>query len=166
LLGLDSTIRKNKGTYESLVFKAQTNDNDDDPELKELKTTWDSIERDLRRTFPKHSMFREQSEDKKVEEPKGEESNESVEDADAAVPKREEPIGKQALRRILRSYSLYDKEVGYCQGMNFVAGMLLTFMSEEEAFWLLVGKSFRSASLHSHSSLTRIVHFYTLIVQK
>jgi hypothetical protein len=143
MLGLNS-IMKNK-TYESLVSKSQTND--DGPELNELKTTWDSIERDLRRTFPKHSMFREQSDEKKIEEPKGEESNASVEDADVEVPKREEPIGKQALRRILRAYSLYDKEVGYCQGMNFICGMLLTFMSEEEAFWLMVGRSSPSASL-------------------
>jgi len=28
--------------------------------------------------------------------------------------------------------------VGYCQGMNFIAAMFLTFLSEEESFWLLV----------------------------
>jgi hypothetical protein len=49
--------------------------------------------------------------------------------------------GQAALRRVLRAYSLYDREVGYCQGMNFIAGMFLTFVSEEEAFWLLVGKT-------------------------
>mmetsp|Transcript_27244 Transcript_27244/g.38537 ORF Transcript_27244/g.38537 Transcript_27244/m.38537 type:complete len:411 (-) Transcript_27244:222-1454(-) len=46
--------------------------------------------------------------------------------------------GQAALRRVLRAYSVYDREVGYCQGMNFIAGMFLTFMTEEEAFWLLV----------------------------
>eukprot|EP00531_Pseudo-nitzschia_arenysensis_P002173 CAMPEP_0116125060 /NCGR_PEP_ID=MMETSP0329-20121206/5611_1 /TAXON_ID=697910 /ORGANISM="Pseudo-nitzschia arenysensis, Strain B593" /LENGTH=551 /DNA_ID=CAMNT_0003619079 /DNA_START=688 /DNA_END=2346 /DNA_ORIENTATION=+ len=46
--------------------------------------------------------------------------------------------GQAALRRVLRAYSYYDREVGYCQGMNFIAGMFLTLMSEEEAFWLLV----------------------------
>jgi hypothetical protein len=50
------------------------------------------------------------------------------------------PGGQAALRRVLRAYSYYDQEVGYCQGMNFIAGMFLTFMTEEEAFWLLVGK--------------------------
>ena len=46
--------------------------------------------------------------------------------------------GQGALRRVLRAYSLYDTEVGYCQGMNFIAAMFLTFLSEEEAFYLLV----------------------------
>lgn len=48
------------------------------------------------------------------------------------------PNGQAALRRVLRAYSYYDREVSYCQGMNFIAGMFLTVMSEEEAFWLLV----------------------------
>ncbi len=46
--------------------------------------------------------------------------------------------GQAILRRVLRAYSLYDPEVGYCQGMNFIAGMFITFVTEEEAFWLLV----------------------------
>ncbi|KAL7539874.1 hypothetical protein ACHAXR_009684 [Thalassiosira sp. AJA248-18] len=46
--------------------------------------------------------------------------------------------GQGALRRVLRAYSMYDSEVGYCQGMNFISAMFLTFLSEEEAFWLLV----------------------------
>lgn len=131
-LGLNSVTIKKKGTYESLIAKSQGND--EEPELgNEHKATWDAIERDLKRTFPKHSMFREQREDKKNDDP----NDEGTEDADVTP---EEPCGKQALRRILRAYSLHDKEVGYCQGMNFIAGMLLTFMREEEAFWVLVGK--------------------------
>ena len=46
--------------------------------------------------------------------------------------------GQGALRRVLRAYSMYDTDVGYCQGMNFIAAMFLTFLSEEESFWLLV----------------------------
>lgn len=46
--------------------------------------------------------------------------------------------GQASLRRVLRAYNAYDPEVGYCQGMNFIAGMFITYMSEEEAYWLLV----------------------------
>ena len=42
-----------------------------------------------------------------------------------------------ALYNILRSYSIYNSEVGYCQGMNFIAGFLLIVSGfrEEECFW-------------------------------
>eukprot|EP01083_Nonionella_stella_P046914 125622_1 len=42
-----------------------------------------------------------------------------------------------ALRRVLSAYSVFNQRVGYCQGMNFIAALLLRFMSEEDAFWML-----------------------------
>ncbi|EFA85690.1 ankyrin repeat-containing protein [Heterostelium album PN500] len=36
------------------------------------------------------------------------------------------------------AYSIYDQEVGYCQGMSGIASILLMYMTEEEAFWSLV----------------------------
>ena len=33
------------------------------------------------------------------------------------------------------AYSLYNSELGYCQGMSQIAALLLMFMDEEEAFW-------------------------------
>ncbi|CAF1127714.1 unnamed protein product, partial [Didymodactylos carnosus] len=36
------------------------------------------------------------------------------------------------------AYSLYDREVGYCQGSAFIAGLLLMHMPEEDAFFVLV----------------------------
>lgn len=32
-------------------------------------------------------------------------------------------------------YASIDPEVGYCQGMGFIAGLLLTYMPEETAFY-------------------------------
>jgi len=67
--------------------------------------------------------------------------------------------GCAALRRVLNAYALHNPTVGYCQGMNFIAGcvlggvcacvlrsgtsgqlrtarrLLLLFMPEEDAFW-------------------------------
>lgn len=48
--------------------------------------------------------------------------------------------GCEGLERILRAYSLYNESVGYCQGMNYVAGLLLVVsgLREEDAFWVFV----------------------------
>jgi len=69
----------------------------------------DVIERDLDRTFPTHSIFNKHSD-----------------------------IGQGGLRNVLRAYAVYDQEVGYCQGMGFIAALFLMYMTEEDAFWLLV----------------------------
>ncbi|RXN03191.1 TBC1 domain family member 4-like isoform X2 [Labeo rohita] len=42
--------------------------------------------------------------------------------------------GQLSLYNLLKAYSLLDTEVGYCQGISFVAGLLLLHMSEEQAF--------------------------------
>ena len=40
---------------------------------------------------------------------------------------------------VLKAYSAYDSETSYCQGMNFIAAMLLNHIpDEEDAFWCLV----------------------------
>ncbi|KAK4518141.1 uncharacterized protein ATC70_001492 [Mucor velutinosus] len=46
--------------------------------------------------------------------------------------------GQRALERVLRAYSLYDADVGYCQGLAFLVGPLLLQMSEEDAFCVFV----------------------------
>jgi len=45
--------------------------------------------------------------------------------------------GQISLFRILRAYSVYDPEVGYCQGMSDITAFLLLYIEEEECFWLL-----------------------------
>lgn len=47
--------------------------------------------------------------------------------------------GRDALQRVLIAYSKKNTDVGYCQGMNFLAGILLLLMPEENAFWTLSG---------------------------
>lgn len=47
--------------------------------------------------------------------------------------------GRNSLRRLLIAYARHNPDVGYCQAMNFFAGILLLMMPEENAFWALVG---------------------------
>nr|GEX89128.1 hypothetical protein [Tanacetum cinerariifolium]GEX93052.1 hypothetical protein [Tanacetum cinerariifolium] len=48
------------------------------------------------------------------------------------------PEGHASLRRVLVGYSFRDSDVGYCQGLNYVAALLLLVMkTEEDAFWML-----------------------------
>jgi hypothetical protein len=42
------------------------------------------------------------------------------------------------LKNILVAYSWYNPEIGYCQSLNYIAGILLLNMSEELAFWTMV----------------------------
>eukprot|EP01050_Picozoa_sp_SAG11_P025082 SAG11_NODE_5547_length_1529_cov_4.364336_3_plen_77_part_00 len=42
-----------------------------------------------------------------------------------------------ALRRVLLAYSERNVAVGYCQGLNYVAALLLLAQPEELAFWSL-----------------------------
>ncbi|KAI8141180.1 rab-GTPase-TBC domain-containing protein [Fennellomyces sp. T-0311] len=67
------------------------------------------IQRDLARTFPCIDMF-----------------------------KQENGAGQLAMRRVLEAYSLYDSEVGYCQGLAFLVGPLLMNMPEVQAFCVFV----------------------------
>ncbi|XP_012270654.1 TBC1 domain family member 4 isoform X2 [Orussus abietinus] len=76
--------------------------------LKQLTSQQHAILIDLGRTFPNHPYF---------SSPLG--------------------PGQLALFNLLKAYSLLDHEVGYCQGLSFVAGVLLLHMAEDQAFFLL-----------------------------
>lgn len=48
--------------------------------------------------------------------------------------------GQQALRRVLQAFAIFDPEIGYVQGMNFVAGALL-YHSNTTIHWSSRGQS-------------------------
>ena len=73
------------------------------------KTPWlDQIEKDLKRTYVQHPYF---NNDEKVQ---------------------------AALRRVLIAYCWRNPLVSYSQSFNYIAGLMLLHLSEEEVFWLFV----------------------------
>ncbi|KAF4118894.1 TBC1 domain family member 1 isoform X2 [Onychostoma macrolepis] len=88
--------------------KPPTNDTPYKELLKQLTSQQHAILIDLGRTFPTHPYFSAQL-----------------------------GAGQLSLYNLLKAYSLLDPEVGYCQGLSFVAGVLLLHMSEEDAFHML-----------------------------
>ncbi|XP_045867678.1 USP6 N-terminal-like protein isoform X1 [Meles meles] len=67
------------------------------------------IDLDVNRTFRDHIMFRDRY-----------------------------GVKQQSLFHVLAAYSIYNTEVGYCQGMSQITALLLMYMNEEDAFWALV----------------------------
>lgn len=77
--------------------------------------------------------------------------------------------GRRQLYRVLNAYSIYDSEVGYCQGMNFIVATLLVQMPEETAFACFVCFMFRYnlRSLYSDhfEGLTRNLFFIEKLIK-
>uniref|UniRef100_A0A182XXC1 Rab-GAP TBC domain-containing protein n=1 Tax=Anopheles stephensi TaxID=30069 RepID=A0A182XXC1_ANOST len=80
--------------------------------MLELARNWSTearqIDKDVNRQFRDHIFYRERYSDM-----------------------------QRSLFNVLVAYSMYNSEVGYCQGMSGLAGVLLMYMKEEEAFWAL-----------------------------
>ncbi|EKX33766.1 hypothetical protein GUITHDRAFT_81165, partial [Guillardia theta CCMP2712] len=54
------------------------------------------------------------------------------------IPYIASPEGQERLRRCLLAYSAHNKELGYSQGMNFIAALLLLHLEDDEdTFWTL-----------------------------
>lgn len=78
--------------------------------------------------------------------------------------------GQRMLGRVLKCFSLHDKDIGYCQGLGFLVGPLLMNMGEREAFCTLVRLmdhySLQPSFLPSLSGLhMRIYQFSALLKQ-
>ncbi|KAJ1369920.1 hypothetical protein KIN20_031526 [Parelaphostrongylus tenuis] len=58
--------------------------------------------------------------------------------------RRRYDVKQRSLMNVLAAYSMYNTEVGYCQGMSQIAALLLMYLDEEDTFWcihaLMVGK--------------------------
>ncbi|ORM41373.1 Ecotropic viral integration site 5 -like protein [Babesia sp. Xinjiang] len=67
-----------------------------------------AIKKDLNRTFPEHAIFKDGAYAQKI------------------------------LFNVLHAYAMYNPDVGYCQGMAFIAGMLVLYMNEEDAFFTMI----------------------------
>jgi hypothetical protein len=67
------------------------------------------IARDITRTFTSHSMFREKG-----------------------------GVGQKRLFNVLKAFSVFNPEVGYCQGMGYLSATLMIYMSDEDTFACLV----------------------------
>ncbi|MBE3112762.1 MAG: TBC domain-containing protein, partial [Acidobacteria bacterium] len=46
--------------------------------------------------------------------------------------------GQRMLGKVLKNFSIYDREIGYCQGLAFLVGPLLMHMPDKAAFCVLV----------------------------
>lgn len=92
--------------------------------MRELAWRWSpdirQIDLDVNRTYRDHIMFRERYCSK-----------------------------QQELFNVLGAYSVYNLEIGYCQGMSQIAALLLMYLDEEDAFWALsILVSDRKFSMH------------------
>jgi hypothetical protein len=47
-------------------------------------------------------------------------------------------VGQIKLFNILKAYANYNLDLGYTQGMNTIAALLLMYLDEESSFWCLV----------------------------
>ena len=43
----------------------------------------------------------------------------------------------QNLRDVLEAFCIYNPQIGYCQGMNFIVSLCLLIMEPEESFWFV-----------------------------
>ncbi|CRG94985.1 GTPase-activating protein, putative [Plasmodium gallinaceum] len=68
-----------------------------------------TIKKDINRTYPKHILFKNNYEK-----------------------------GQKILFNVLKAYSNYNSDLGYCQGMAFIVATFILYMNEEDAFFMLI----------------------------
>ncbi|KAI0110262.1 RabGAP/TBC [Daldinia grandis] len=118
--GGPAVVAKHAGLYDGLLKQ----------KAKEVDV--EAIERDLHRTFPDNIKFRS------CPASASDSSQQALaKETEGIIPVPEKPM-IISLRRVLHAFAIYNPRIGYCQSLNFLAGLLLLFVeSEEHAFWLL-----------------------------
>ncbi|RYO76050.1 hypothetical protein DL766_003775 [Monosporascus sp. MC13-8B] len=125
--GGPAILAKHAGLYDELLKR----------DVKDVDL--EAIERDLHRTFPDNFKFRSHSASALAEPAGSRNSQYTVKNAPPSdgTKRRETPM-ISSLRRVLHAFAIYNPRIGYCQSLNFLAGLLLLFVeTEEHAFWLL-----------------------------
>ncbi|GAB7355581.1 hypothetical protein MBLNU459_g6050t1 [Dothideomycetes sp. NU459] len=92
-------------------------------------TDREHIERDLNRTFPDNVRFK--PDPTTVEAQQAQVSGDGSDQPETSMVR--------SLRRVLQAFAVHNPGIGYCQSLNFIAGLLLLFLDEDEekAFVLL-----------------------------
>ncbi|KAG5980959.1 hypothetical protein E4U55_003440 [Claviceps digitariae] len=134
--GGPAILAKYAGLYEKLLHQSA--------KLVDIE----AIERDLHRTFPDNIQFKPSAQSSHSADSNSERNSQitmtrSSADEDRPRPgpppaNANEPPIITSLRRVLHAFSIYNPRIGYCQSLNFLAGLLLLFVeTEEQCFWLL-----------------------------
>ncbi|MEQ2270176.1 hypothetical protein XENORESO_016624, partial [Xenotaenia resolanae] len=110
--GILSAISTLSDTQNDLGLNQQQPSSSSEPfySIDEI-TLFRQIALDLQRSFPNHRSLMGQS-------------PEAIE-------------GQAKLFRVLIAYAKYNPQIGYSQGMSYIAAVLLMQLGEEEAFWAL-----------------------------
>lgn len=111
LTNAQSRMENSLGLYQDLLTRVD----------KDFRTL-EQIELDIHRTFPDNKFFKDGKEDRK-----------KLYNVLVA-------FSGMLIWKYINKFPLeYNKDIGYCQGMNYIAGLIVLVVREEEkAFWLLV----------------------------
>lgn len=77
---------------------------------------------------------------------------------------------KRALFNILKAYSEFDDQIGYCQGINFLAlQILMVIKDEENSFWLLIylmkDRGWRNLFLPGTPKLIKLMKQFEIVIK-
>lgn len=99
---------------------------------------YEQIMKDILRTFPEKEYFQEGQE------------------------------GPPKLERVLKAISLYDPQLGYVQGMNYIGGVFLFHCEEHVAFWNIVALyerlEMRDIFLPSFPGLNKHIQIFEILL--